>query len=169
MLIILLKVFLLVIILAGVLLLPVGIPGNFIASFIVLFYYLLDSSNTFSFWHFIILLFLSILCEVIDYVSGIWGARKYGSSKKGLFGAIIGTILGAIIGSAIFPFIGSLIGAFAGMFLGTIFLEYFFVKKHMKESLKAGYGAVVGRTVAISFKYIVGFGIFLFVFIRFFL
>src|SRR6056297_3526269 len=164
MLLILLKIFLLLIILAGVLLLPVGIPGNFIASFIVLFYYLLDSSNTFTLWHFFLLLALAILCELVDYLSGVWGARKYGSSKKGLFGALIGTIIGAIFGSAVFPFIGSLIGAFVGMFLGTIFLEYLFVKKQMKDSIKAGYGAVIGRTLAISFKYIVGFGMFLFIF-----
>jgi len=169
MLLIILKIILLLILLVGVLLLPVGIPGNFIGAFLILIYYIIEGAETFNFYHFIIVFLFAVSCEILDYFAGVMGARKFGASKLGLVGAFFGAIFGLIIGSSLLPFIGTIAGVFLGLFFGTFIMEIIFVRKNMQDSIKAGFGAMLGRTFAISYKYMVGFGIIIFVFIRFFL
>ena len=152
---------------AGVLVSILGIPGNFIEAVIALIYLLFGKENTIELRHFILILCLSISGEVVEQLMGILGAKKFGASKKGMLGAFLGAIIGGIAGSAILPVIGTVIGVFLGCFLLTFIFEYLIEKKDPDSSIAAGVGALLGKVVAVSYKYAAGFVILIIFIIRF--
>ena len=69
--------------------------------------YIADNKNyNNSLW---IMLFLVILVTVLDYVVPVWGTRRYGGSKAGMWGATIGLVVGLFLGP-----LGIIAGPFAG-------------------------------------------------------
>jgi uncharacterized protein YqgC (DUF456 family) len=84
---------------------------------------------------YMILTALALFSLVVDYLGSMFGAKKFGASKWGIFGAILGLFIGFLIGNIW----GLLIGPFIGAFLLELLL-----KRKAKESLKAGVGAVLG-------------------------
>ncbi|PHV13496.1 DUF456 domain-containing protein [Chitinimonas sp. BJB300] len=60
-----------------------------------------------------VLLVLSIVMIVIDFIAGAWGAKKMGASRQAVIGATLGAILGIffnIVGLIFGPFIGAAVG-----------------------------------------------------------
>jgi uncharacterized protein YqgC (DUF456 family) len=76
-----------------------------------------------------------IVTVIIDYASGAIGAKWFGSSKWGVWGAIIGGIVGIFI-----PFPGIIIAPILGVFLA----EMWFAKKELGHAGKSTFGTVVG-------------------------
>jgi uncharacterized protein len=86
-------------------------------------------------WRAIIaLLLLTLISYALDFVSGYWGARRFGASKWGMLGATIGAIVGIFFG-IIGLFIGPVIGAIAGEFVAG---------KKMISAGRAGWGSLLG-------------------------
>jgi hypothetical protein len=141
--------------LAGVLFLVVGLPGTWVilaASFLfALFTGFEDISRNILF----LLAGLAILGEVVEFLLGIFVAKKYGASKYGMWGAFLGGILGGMYGTMFVPFVGSLVGAMAGAFLGAFFLEAF-REMRTEQRFRAGFGALVGRVIATTMKLGIG-------------
>lgn len=106
-----------------------------------------------------ILFLLYVIGEIIEYVSIIYGAKKFGASNAGIAGAFIGGIAGAVLGVSFFG-VGLIIGAFIGIFLGAFIVELF-VKKDVIKSLKAGAGGVLGRLGSIIVKIIIAIVMFI--------
>lgn len=149
-------------------LIPIGIPGAFISSFAALIWFFATGREMFEIWHLVLFFGAAILGEVLEQIMGMIGAKKFGSSKKGMWGAMLGGILGAILGSFIpIPVVGSIIGVFVGCFALTFAFEYFWAKKNDKESLKAGMGALIGKVVAVTVKYAVAFSILIIIIVIF--
>ena len=95
---------------------------------------------------------LGTVVSIFDYLSGVWGAKRFGGSKLGVrfslagmligllfppFGLIIGPILGALLGEminqdnfnkALKAALGSFIGFLMGTFVKLIFCVWIFVK-----------------------------------------
>ena len=101
----------------------------------------------------VILLIFYLAGEALEYISIIFGAKKFGASNKAIVGALIGGILGAILGSAFFG-IGLIVGAFAGIFLGAFLVELI-ARRDVVKSMKAGAGGVIGRIGSIIAKLII--------------
>lgn len=99
---------------------------------------------------------LTIAVTVLDYVVPAAGARKFGASKFGIWGAIIGMFIGLIF----VPPLGMIIGAFVGAFVGELM-----VGKQSLDALKAGWGVFVGVMLGIILKLIAS-GIMTFYFIK---
>lgn len=134
---------------AGALMILFGLPGLFVVAGSYLAYGLITKEM--NWWLFGMLAGAAVAGEALDWVVGIFGARKFGTTKKGVIGAVIGGILGAIIGVPVF-LVGSILGMFLGAFLGAYLFEYI-SSKDSAAALKSAKGALLGRAAAIAVKF----------------
>jgi len=100
---------------------------------------------------------LAILGEVIEFFSGMGGARKAGSGWFGAISAIAGAIVGALAGTILIPvpLLGTLIGACCGAGLATLLIEQI-CGKEMNQSVKSGLGAGFGVFIGTTTKILLG-------------
>jgi len=103
-----------------------------------------------------IILFFVILVTILDYVVPIMGTKKYGGSKRGVWGATIGVVVGLFFGP-----LGIIIGPFLGAYIGEITTG-----KREREALRAAWGSFVGFLLGVGLKLMVC-GTILFFFIRY--
>src|SRR5438128_6677933 len=87
-------------------------------------------------WRSIVLLvLLTIATYALDFLSGYVGAKYFGATKWGMFGAILGALIGVffgILGLLVWPVIGAIVGEFiAG--------------KRMIDAGRAGWGSLLGN------------------------
>ena len=71
----------------------------------------------------------------LDYLIPAWGTKKFGGSKRGVWGSIIGLIIGLIF----FPPFGIIIGPFVGAVVGELSSG-----KDSGAALKSGFGSFLG-------------------------
>lgn len=88
------------------------------------------------------LAFVAIFVTVLDYVIPVWGTKRFGGSKAGVWGATIGLVIGLFIGS-----VGIILGPFAGAIIGETMQG-----KESKDALRAGFGAFIGFLTGIGIK-----------------
>lgn len=106
---------------------------------------------------FIIFTFLiSISIFLIDFLLPSIGAKKFGGSKKGIFGCTIGLILGFVFLGIIGSLFGSIIGAFIGESIN---------KSDLKSRLNASLGAFIAFITGVFLKLSVSI-VFLFLLIK---
>ena len=132
-----------------------GFPGNFIilADSILLGWY--DGFKEVSVKILIILLVLALFAELVEFILGILGAKKYKSSNKAIVGSIVFGLIGGILGIPFFFGIGAVIGAFIGAFVGAFLVEYI-LAKNVDRAMKSGWGAFLGRLAGTFFKGAIG-------------
>lgn len=121
-----------------------GLPGTFLILGDVIIYSWITGFEKIGFKIIIVLVFISLLAETIDFLLGIEGARRYGSSKTGVALSIIGGIIGAILMTPVLLGLGAIIGVFLGGFAGAFLGEYLEQRK-LKPALRAGYGSLIGK------------------------
>lgn len=102
---------------------------------IALIFGIVDKFLHLTFLNLIILGLIALAAEVIDYLSGLMGAKLGGAARISLLYGIIGMIAGLII----YPPFGSIIGLFLGIVISEII--HF---KDIKKALKAGGGSLLG-------------------------
>lgn len=90
----------------------------------------------------IIMLIGTIVVTVVDYFIPLVGAKKYGTSKWGIYGSIGGMIVGAFLS----PF-----GMILGAFIGAVLVEWIISRKE-KQALKAGWGIFIGSLLGTILK-----------------
>jgi len=86
-------------------------------------------------WMLVVIFLLMLFSLLLDYLASMYGARKLGSSRYG----IIGAVLGGVVGLILFNIPGALLGPFVGAFAGEMIQG-----KDWKDSGKAGVGATLG-------------------------
>jgi uncharacterized protein YqgC (DUF456 family) len=138
----------------GLLLIPFGLPGLWVILLGILGYGWLTDFQTMSVWFLVLMIALAILAEVFEAWVGFRYAQRYGGSSRAGWGALVGGLVGAIIGVPL-PIIGSVIGGFVGAFIGAALFEYTRAR-HAEGSVKAGWGAVLGRAIAAAGKMAIG-------------
>ncbi|MCB1229905.1 MAG: DUF456 domain-containing protein [Verrucomicrobiae bacterium] len=84
------------------------------------------------------------LSIVVDWLSGAMGAKWFGSSKYGIWGALIGGVVGAIF----FNLPGLILGPIVGVFVA----EMWFAKKEWKPAANSTVGTVVGGLAGVVAK-----------------
>jgi len=142
--------------LLGLFLIPLGLPGNWLILGIAILKAWATGFQGLTFSWILLLLALALLGEGIEFLLGMYVARRYGASRWGMMGAFFGGIAGGIIGTPLlFPGVGTMVGAFIGAFAGAFALEYL---HRMRSDIgyKAGVGAFVGRILAVVLKLEVG-------------
>lgn len=99
---------------------------------------------------------LTVVVTALDYIVPAAGAKKFGASKFGFWGAVIGMIIGIFYA----PPLGMIIGAFLGAIVGEILRG-----KQSYDALKAGFGVFAGFMFGILLKLIAS-GIMTFYFVK---
>jgi len=82
----------------------------------------------------IVMAILTVVVTIGDYMIPLWGAKKYGTSKWGIWGSVAGMAIGLLFS----PF-GMLLGAV----IGAVAVEWL-VQKERGKAFKAGWGVIVG-------------------------
>jgi len=97
-------------------------------------------------WRTIIVLGLMTLATyALDVLAGYFGAKYFGATKWGTFGAIFGALVGLSFG---------LIGLFVGPVIGAIIGELI-AGKRMIDAGRAGWGSLLGNIGAMVAKLII--------------
>ncbi len=137
-----------ILLMAGIVgcILPI-IPGPPLAYLSLIVLQIRDSS-TFSVTLLVICGIITVLVTVLDYVVPVWGTKKFGGSKYGVWGSTIGLFIGlffapfGLVSIIIGPFLGAIIGELIG---GNIF----------KMALKSGIGSLIGFLFITFMKFVV--------------
>ncbi len=138
----------------GVLLIPFGLPGNWLIAASGLLGLALGLGWT----PFLILLAAAGLAEVLEFRTTMRYTKKSGAGKSGMWGAFVGGFIGAILGTPFFPVVGTLLGAAVGSFGGAALFEVIFGDRSGREGLRAGKGAFWGTLFGKVMK--MGLGVF---------
>jgi uncharacterized protein len=139
---------------AGLLLIPFGLPGLWLIVLAIIGYGWLDDYQNMSAWFLLVVIGLATLGEIAEARIGFSYARRYGGSSRAGWGALVGGLAGAIVGVPV-PLIGSVIGGFVGAFAGATLFEYTRARQS-DVAARAGWGAVLGRAVAAAVKMAIG-------------
>ncbi len=105
-------------------------------------------------WSIVVLTLLALLTYGVDFWAAMFGAKKFGASRRAVIGALLGVVAGLFVGlpGVIFaPFIGAAIGEFSA-------------QRSLPQAARAGIGATVGLVVGSALKLALAFtmiGIFL--------
>ena len=102
----------------------------------------------------VILLLLTIVVYVIDFLASVYGVERMGASRRAIGGAAVGTVVGLFFGIP---------GLLLGPFLGAVLGEYS-TRRHLPGAGRAGAGAWLGLllgTVAKLALHFVMLGVFL--------
>ncbi|HEY7534794.1 MAG TPA: DUF456 domain-containing protein [Thermodesulfobacteriota bacterium] len=141
--------------LGGLVSLVFGLPGTFIILADAILYAWYGGFKEITYKVILMLVFLTISGEVIEYILGIVGAKKRGASKRAIIASIAGGIAGAIICAPFLFGIGSLIGAFLGAFAGAFLIEYY-QGMGIDQAVESGWGALLGRVSGAITKGFIG-------------
>lgn len=119
-----------------------GLPGPFVSWLGYLALYLSpghEIGNT----ALLITLAFALLITAMDAYAPIFAAKKFGSTKYGIWGGIIGLLIGIFF----FPPFGIILGPFFGTIAGDLIAG-----SHIKTALNSGVGAVIGFVVGTLIK-----------------
>jgi len=86
-----------------------------------------------------------IAVTILDYYIPVWGIKKAGGSKAGIWGATIGIIVGLFFapwGIILGPFIGALIGELC-------------IGKGHSQSVKSAFGSFIGFLLSVGIKFLI--------------
>jgi hypothetical protein len=138
--------------LAALLMIPLGLPGTFLQVVAALALVVASNGARMS-WPWVgVFLGLALLGELVEFLSGQWGAKRFGGSKKAAWGAVLGGIAGLFFGGLVPPpLLGALLVSLIGTFSGAVLGEMLALK-NSSPNLRIGFGAVLGRALGVSVK-----------------
>ena len=119
-----------------------GIPGPPFA-YVALLIQNLKDDNPFTSKFLIIWLLITGFVTILDYIVPALGTKKFGGTKRGVWGSILGLFIGIFF----FPPIGLIIGPFLGAFIGELTGG-----KETEIALKAGFGSFIGFLFGVTLK-----------------
>jgi len=139
----------------GIILMIIGLAGCIVPilpgppiSFIGLLFLQFSRFGHFSVSFLLGMAALAFTVTILDYIVPVWGTKKTGGSKAGIWGATAGMIIGIFF----FPPIGIILGPLFGAIVGESIHGASF-----NQSFKAGLGSLLGFFMGIGLKLIASF------------
>jgi uncharacterized protein len=93
-------------------------------------------------WTVIALAIIALLTYGIDLWATMFGAKKFGASKRAVIGALIGAVAGLFLGLP-----GVLFGPFIGAVIGELS-----ARRDLQQATRAGVGATIGLVLGAALK-----------------
>ena len=93
-------------------------------------------------WTLVALGALTLLTFGVDFWATMFGAKKFGASKRAVIGAVLGAVIGIFAG---FP--GIIFGPFIGAVLGELSAQ-----RNLRQATGAGIGATIGLVLGSAIK-----------------
>jgi uncharacterized protein YqgC (DUF456 family) len=101
-----------------------------------------------SVWTIVLLGVLTLVSLAVDFLASMFGAKRFGASKKALWGAALGTFAGLFLGIP-----GLLLGPFVGAVAGEMLDG-----RAWREASKVGFGTWLGLAIGTALKLALAFG-----------
>jgi uncharacterized protein YqgC (DUF456 family) len=143
-----------VVFLVGLILIPIGLPGLWLMVLALAVYAVVTGFQAVGWGTLIFVVVLAGLAEGAEAWLGFKVAKRFGGSNRSAWGAVAGGLIGAIMGTPV-PIIGNVVGAFLGAFIGAVLMELS-AGKQFRDTLGAGWGAILGRAAGAAVKITVG-------------
>jgi uncharacterized protein YqgC (DUF456 family) len=135
----------------SLLLIPLGLPGLWIAVALVLGLAVWGKLS----WTFLVVSLLAAAVAEAGELAVVRAfGKRYGGSSRAFWGAVVGGMAGLFVGVPI-PVVGSLVTAFLGSFLGAGLVTWLETRS-LRRSGQVGWGIVLARTAAVALKVAVG-------------
>lgn len=144
--------------LAGLVLIPLGLPGTWVQVGAAAVLALASGGARLGWGWVALLALLALVGEVVELLSGQWGARRFGGSRAAALGALGGGFLGLVVGGIPVPVVGALVMSFVGTFAGAVAGEML-AQRALAPDLRIGAGALLGRVLGTAAKLALGFAI----------
>jgi uncharacterized protein len=126
--------------------LPV-VPGTVIILAAALIHQvMLGTEKSLGWWNIGALGLLTLLSYAVEFAGGYFGAKRFGATKWGAFGAMLGAIVGLF-----FPFPGLIIGPIVGAVAGELLAG-----KRLVSAGRAGWGTLLGNLAGMLGKLTIG-------------
>jgi uncharacterized protein YqgC (DUF456 family) len=93
-------------------------------------------------WTIAILAVIAILSYAVDFWATMFGAKKFGASRRAVIGAMVGLLVGLFLG---------LIGVIFGPFIGAVIGELS-ARRNLEQATRAGFGATIGVVLGAALK-----------------
>jgi uncharacterized protein YqgC (DUF456 family) len=93
-------------------------------------------------WTIALLAAITLLTFGVDLWATMFGAKKFGASKRAVIGALIGSVAGLLLG---FP--GVVFGPFIGAVAGELS-----ARRSLEQATRAGFGATIGLLLGAAIK-----------------
>ena len=123
-----------------------AVPGAIIIlAAAVIHQIMLGTEKSLGWWNIAALVLLTLLSYALEFAGGYFGAKRFGATKWGAFGAI-----GAIVG-LFFPFPGLIVGPVVGAIAGELVAG-----KRLVSAGRAGWGTLLGNLAGMLGKLTIG-------------
>ena len=122
------------------------LPGASLMFVMTLVYAFLNHFQRLGITDIVILGAVALVAELIDYFSGVYGAKIFGASKAGIIGGMIGSMIGL--------FLLPPLGLFIGLVAGVALVELVIKKKNVRYSTRAAAGALIGSVAGLAINLI---------------
>jgi uncharacterized protein YqgC (DUF456 family) len=141
-------------IISGGVLLLAGIIGCFLPvmpgpplAYLGLLIQQLKSTSPFSTKFLVIFLLITIGITLLDYIIPVYGTKKFGGSKYGVWGSTLGLLIGLFFGP-----IGIIVGPFIGALIGELIAT-----SDPAQALQAATGSFIGFLAGTFLKLVICF------------
>lgn len=109
---------------------------------------MVGSERGMSWWALSLLVVLTLISYALGFASGYMGAKYFGASRWGVFGAVLGVIVGIFTG-----FVTLLVAPLIGAVVGEVIAG-----KRLLKAGKAGWGALLGNLAGMISQLAIGLG-----------
>lgn len=99
---------------------------------------------------------IALSVSALDYIIPIIGTKKFGGTKKGIWGSTLGLIVGLFFGP-----VGIILGPFIGALIGELIED----PNNTTKAIKAATGSLIGFIFSTGLKLVIG-GLFFYYFIK---
>jgi len=134
----------------GAFLVPFGLPGTWVQVGAAAVLAFVTRGGLLGWWWVAGFVGLAAVGEVVEFVSGQWGTRRFGGSSRAAWGALVGGLVGVIVGLPV-PVVGPILASFLGVFAGALIGEMS-AQGTVVPELRVGVGAVLGRAIGVGAK-----------------